>query len=158
ADLCIATSVPGRDRPSKNRLPRYRRQVLAFGVCSSISRASLLTGTMLRTRRKAYSPGDGICSPAIGGAMAVTAITPEAVDILSLDPQNPRLPEDLQGAAESKILRHLAENDALEEIAQSYVDNGFFPHEPIIILDKPERDGRHLVLEGNRRLAALKIL
>ena len=35
--------------------------------------------------------------------MAVTAIQPEAVEDLRLDPQNPRLPEDLQGASESKI-------------------------------------------------------
>jgi transposase-like protein len=114
-------------------------------------------GDVPSTMRQWRKKTDGVFS-GNGGAMPVTAIRPEAVEALRLDAQNPRLPEDLQGAAESKILRHLAENDALEEIAQSYVDNGFFPHEPVIILDKPERDGRHIVLEGNRRLAALKIL
>jgi hypothetical protein len=90
--------------------------------------------------------------------MPPSVIKAQTVSELKLDPQNPRLPEALQGALQSTILRHLFENDTLEEIAQSYIDNGFFPHEPLIVLEKPDKDGLHPVLEGNRRLAALKIL
>ena len=90
--------------------------------------------------------------------MAHPKISPKKVTDLELDPLNPRLPESFQGKPQSELLKHLFEHDVLEEIAQSYVDNGFFPHEPLIVL--PERPGasRSIVLEGNRRLAALMIL
>jgi hypothetical protein len=90
--------------------------------------------------------------------LPMSTITPLPVSALKLDPENPRLPESVQGGAQSVILRHLFENDALDEIAQSYVDNGFFPHEPLIVLDRPDKRGRRSVLEGNRRLATLMIL
>jgi len=78
---------------------------------------------------------------------------------LYLDPENPRLPEELNGKPQSKLLRYLYDNATLEELARSFLDNGFFTHEPLIVL--PVRKGtktRYTVLEGNRRLAALMIL
>lgn len=82
---------------------------------------------------------------------------PLDVGTLDLDPENPRLPEELQGAAQSAILTYLWENDVLEELIDSYLANGFFQSEPLIAL--PElAHGRRLVVEGNRRLAALMIL
>ena len=86
-------------------------------------------------------------------------------DRLHLDDENPRLPEGLQGASQSEILGFLLEQGALEELAQSYLDNGFFRHEPLIVVQKRGKKGgkrrgkdRYTVVEGNRRLAALKIL
>ncbi len=90
--------------------------------------------------------------------MASPQIIPRKVTDLELDPQNPRLPEFFRGKSQSEILHHLFEHDVLEEIAQSYVDNGFFPHEPLIVLPKPSPSSRFIVLEGNRRLAALMIV
>ncbi|MXY54385.1 MAG: hypothetical protein F4Y86_17905, partial [Gammaproteobacteria bacterium] len=75
---------------------------------------------------------------------------------LLLDDQNPRLPERLHGEPQSEILAFLFRQAALEELAQSYLDNGFFQHEPLIVV--PQGGGRFVVVEGNRRLAALKIL
>ena len=43
----------------------------------------------------------------------------------------------------------------MEELAQSYLDNGFFQHEPLIVVRGTDHD---TVVEGNRRLAALKML
>jgi hypothetical protein len=74
---------------------------------------------------------------------------------LDLDAQNPRLPEGLQGQDQSALLTYLADNTVLDELMQSFSDNGFFRHEPLIGV--PDGD-RIVVLEGNRRLAALKIL
>ncbi|MDE0460544.1 MAG: ParB N-terminal domain-containing protein [Chromatiales bacterium] len=86
-------------------------------------------------------------------------------DRLLLDDENPRLPEGLHGASQSEILRFLLEQGALEELAQSYLDNGFFQHEPLIVVlehgkkrRKQRGKDRYTVVEGNRRLAALKIL
>lgn len=76
---------------------------------------------------------------------------------LHLDPQNPRLPEDIQNTDSQTILTWMVENEVLDELARSMLTNGFFAHEPLIVLPA-EADGRHLVVEGNRRLAALQIL
>lgn len=76
-------------------------------------------------------------------------------DQLLLDPENPRLPEELQGSTQPKILEYLYANTVLEELARSYLNNGFFQHEHLIVT--PD-NGSYVVLEGNRRLAALKIL
>lgn len=52
------------------------------------------------------------------------------VQHLLLDEQNPRLPEDLQGKPQRKLLEYLYETGNLTELAQSFVDNAFFKHEP----------------------------
>ena len=76
---------------------------------------------------------------------------------LLLDDKNPRLPERLRSQSQSEILRYLHEQGVLEELAQSYLDNGFFQNEPLIVV-KREAGEQYIVVEGNRRLAALKIL
>jgi hypothetical protein len=75
--------------------------------------------------------------------------------VLDLDLENPRLPEDMKGSSESAILTYLWDHGTLEELAQSLVDNGYFGHEPLIVVEAGER---YTVLEGNRRLATLQIL
>lgn len=76
---------------------------------------------------------------------------------LLLDGDNPRLPERLHGRLQSEILDFLHKQGALEELAQSYLDNGFFRHEPLIVVRSHEGEA-YTVVEGNRRLAALKVL
>jgi len=75
---------------------------------------------------------------------------------LHLDAQNPRLPEQLQGADQVTLLKYLNDEAVLEELIRSFNDNGFFPHEPLIAYR--DADLGWTVLEGNRRLAALMIL
>lgn len=79
-------------------------------------------------------------------------ITSWPVSDLKLDPENPRLPEDVDTTSQATILERFYKDYALDELAASYVVNGFFPSEHLLILE----DGT--VLEGNRRLAALKFL
>lgn len=76
---------------------------------------------------------------------------------LRLDLENPRLPESVRGTDEPTVLRYLFENDVLDELAVSFLDNGMFPHEPLLISEE-KHDGRHIVYEGNRRLACLMVL
>ena len=78
------------------------------------------------------------------------------VDELRLDAENPRLPERVRGRPQSEILRFLYENGVLEEIAQSFMDHGFFRNEPLIVTR--ENGQSYTVIEGNRRLATLKVL
>jgi len=76
---------------------------------------------------------------------------------LAFDPENPRLPEELHNAQADAIFEYLYDYAALEELASSMLDNGFFSHEPLIVLPAGA-DGVHVVVEGNRRLAALMLL
>jgi hypothetical protein len=80
-----------------------------------------------------------------------------AVSSLLLDPENPRLPEELYGASQSVLFDYLYDNGVLEELAESMIDNGFFEHEPVITLPTNE-EGKSVVVEGNRRLAALMMI
>jgi ParB/Sulfiredoxin domain len=80
-----------------------------------------------------------------------------AVADLRLDPTNPRLPEELQGEEQPRLLRYFYDNGVLDELIRSFADNGFFKHEPLIVVTAEDTDG-YVVLEGNRRLCALKIL
>jgi hypothetical protein len=77
------------------------------------------------------------------------------VEQLRLDPENPRLPEDLQGAEQPELLRYLWDNGVLNELIESFADNGFFEHEPLI---GTAHDDTVVILEGNRRLASLMVL
>lgn len=99
------------------------------------------------------SPSSTASADQLKGTIAEFEITD-----LVLDSENPRLPEDLHGTAEtSKLLNYYFEEGVLLELAQSFVDNGYFLHEPLIVLKAPKTKP-HVVLEGNRRLATLLIL
>jgi hypothetical protein len=45
---------------------------------------------------------------------------------------------------------------AVEEVAMSIAFSGYFDHEPLFV--EPARNGTYVVIEGNRRLAAVKLL
>jgi hypothetical protein len=85
------------------------------------------------------------------------------VERLLLDPLNPRLPEGLVGrkrgaSAQAVLLDYFSTHGVLDELAASFVDNGFFATEPLIVTPEGAPVGSFVVLEGNRRLAALQIL
>lgn len=67
------------------------------------------------------------------------------------------MPEDLQGADQPQLLRYLSNEAVLDELIRSLNDNGFFEHEPLIAYYDDELED-YVVLEGNRRLASLKII
>lgn len=87
----------------------------------------------------------------------MTEIKAKRVDIrkLILDVENPRLPDEYRNSSQSSVLRYLYENDVLEELAESMLENGYFEHEPLLITKKGDK---WVVLEGNRRFATLIIL
>lgn len=79
------------------------------------------------------------------------------LDALLLDDENPRLPEHLHRASQAAILRWMYQESVLEELADSFIDHGYLDHEPIFVKEADGSD-KWIVLEGNRRLAALMIL
>lgn len=74
---------------------------------------------------------------------------------LNLDPKNPRLRREEQGTGQERLLEIMIERFKLEELGESIVTSGFVEFDPIIGC---RGDEAIVVLEGNRRLAALKLL
>ena len=82
-----------------------------------------------------------------------------SIENLHLDPENPRLPEEVQGKSEFDILQVLYRDFDLEELAYSITENGYFTQEPIVVVDESEKNKpKFTVVEGNRRIATIKIL
>ena len=77
------------------------------------------------------------------------------IDLIEFDKQNPRLPTTV-GTKESDIIKYLAAKTGIEDLMISIGENGFFPGEAIVVT--PDEDDKYTVLEGNRRLVALKLL
>ena len=75
---------------------------------------------------------------------------------LRLDPLNLRLPEAYQGASKTQLLEYIAETYSGIEVARSIALHGYFHSEPLIVISGTEDS--YIVVEGNRRLVALRIL
>jgi hypothetical protein len=92
--------------------------------------------------------------PAINIAPRHTAKVP--TDMLDFDPNNPRLAEDgIKNPTDAQIIVALAEMADLSEVVESIAANGYIDIEPMIA---QQVGNRWRVLEGNRRLAAIRIL
>lgn len=89
--------------------------------------------------------------------MNTEAITPMNVTDLEFDLDNPRLVEfDLtESSTESDVIQVLWDAMDVKELVMSIAASGFFPHEPLIVAHE---SGKNTVIEGNRRLAAVKLL
>jgi ParB-like chromosome segregation protein Spo0J len=74
---------------------------------------------------------------------------------LHLDAKNPRLGRETTTRAPREIIQYLFEHDKAMEVAQSIATRGYFPNEPLLAI---KENGHIVVVEGNRRLAALKAL
>jgi len=101
---------------------------------------------------------------------------------LLLDPENPRLPQDVQGKSQNDIVYALYKFFDTEELAYSMNENGYFDEEPLVAVPENlplEFEGvsyedlrenkkyiefinnsetKFIVLEGNRRLSTIKLL
>lgn len=100
------------------------------------------------------------------------------IERLFLDTENPRLPENVQGKSELELLNVIYKEFNLEELADSMAKNGYFDEEPLVAIPRklPSRISvgdlnsekflnyirnektEFTVVEGNRRLATVKLL
>lgn len=76
---------------------------------------------------------------------------------LHFDPDNPRLPQKHVGAAEPDVLQYLLLETNLIELMLSIGEQNFFIGEPLLVAPNSGGNG-YIVVEGNRRLGALKLL
>src|SRR4051812_17983333 len=77
-----------------------------------------------------------------------------AVGDLLLDHRNPRLAL-VEDATQVDLLKALYEDESLDELVGSFIENGYFEEEPLVVVEEEEG---YVVVEGNRRLATLKLL
>lgn len=74
---------------------------------------------------------------------------------LLFDGQNPRMVEfGVNEYSEEQLINLLWRDMAVEELVMSILAMGFFDHEPLYVMRR--KDGKMIVLEGNRRLAAIR--
>lgn len=76
---------------------------------------------------------------------------------LQFDPDNPRLPEKLKHQNDEKVLEYLLLECNLIELMMSIGEKDYFAGEPLMVVPEPDWGG-YMVVEGNRRLGALKLL
>ena len=77
------------------------------------------------------------------------------VSELHFDPHNPRFGIYNSVIEENDIIQKMIDEESVYELVISIADQDYFPGEPLLVY---EDEGEKKVAEGNRRLAALKIL
>jgi len=77
------------------------------------------------------------------------------VPSLQLDPNNPRIPERQAPPTQPELIAELVANDGIYELAKDITEVGYLPDSSLIAVWE---NGKHIVVEGNRRLTALKLL
>ena len=82
--------------------------------------------------------------------------TKVSVDWLKLDRENPRLVGISARTTDESIVAQLYRGEELGELLQSISANGYLDIEPLIVWLDPA-DQKFTVLEGNRRLAAIRL-
>lgn len=92
-----------------------------------------------------------------GDVVAIPTINWKVSDLL-LDAENPRLPDDYRSASQPELIAYMEKQYDLEELGWSMVMHGYFGEEPLLVIPVADRPEKRIVVEGNRRLATLKLL
>ena len=87
---------------------------------------------------------------------------PNEIEYISLnklifDPQNPRLPKNIDSNNDEEIIKYMLRDASLLELMRSITEIDYSHSEPLLIVPNKKNDN-YIVVEGNRRLAALKLL
>lgn len=77
------------------------------------------------------------------------------IDALFLDKNNPILPQSMSSKTEEEIINYFLSDTSLLELMLAIGINNFFEGEQLLVV---EEEGKNIVVEGNRRLSAVKLL
>lgn len=80
------------------------------------------------------------------------------IENLKFDPDNPRLPDTVNGKVDLEIYSWMLENEALVELMVAIGEKDYFYGEPLLVVEATSKNGSYIVVEGNRRLAAIQLL
>ncbi|HHT7436087.1 TPA: ParB N-terminal domain-containing protein [Raoultella planticola] len=74
---------------------------------------------------------------------------------LDFDPQNPRFFRLNDASNASTVIEEMLDDESVHDLMLSIGQQGYFPGEPLLAV---KDGGQYIVVEGNRRLAAVKLL
>lgn len=77
---------------------------------------------------------------------------------LKLDLFNPRLPKSKQGKDEKTVIEFMLLEAATLELMLAIAENDFFAGELLLVIKDDINKGKYIVIEGNRRLTAVRLL
>jgi hypothetical protein len=77
---------------------------------------------------------------------------------LKMDLFNPRMPKSKQGKDEKSVIEYMLLETATLELMESIGANDFFAGELLLVVPDQAEKGKYIVIEGNRRLTAVKLL
>ncbi len=77
---------------------------------------------------------------------------------LDFDPENPRFYRINNAHNVQAVIEEMLDDENVQDLMLSIGQKGYFPGEPLLVVKSKESDGRYVVIEGNRRLAAVKLL
>ena len=87
-------------------------------------------------------------------AAAETKLKYVSPDVLNFDPGNPRFAGRFEGYTQDQIQEEICKEPFYAlELVDSLVENGFIDYEPLVV---KQHGQRFTVIEGNRRLAAIR--
>lgn len=59
---------------------------------------------------------------------------------------------------QKRIMKMIKEENGIKELLESFKENGYLPIDNIIVQPYPKKQGKYVVIEGNRRVTTLKTL
>lgn len=91
--------------------------------------------------------------------MNINPIEFKPLNKLLLDEDNPRLPSNIQKRSQNEMLAYIARKGGIEDLMSAIGENDFFAGEALVVYrNKNDPTGTYRVIEGNRRLTAVKLL
>ena len=92
--------------------------------------------------------------------MILPAATRATVQLsrLYLDDLNPRFGKSTEHFKQDEIREKLSAEKNLDELILSFRENGYYDAEPLLVVESKKLKDEYIVIEGNRRLAAIQIL
>jgi ParB-like nuclease domain len=95
-------------------------------------------------------------APAPSANLAAGAIQIIATNRLQFDPQNPRFYRLNDATSVQAVVEEMFDDESVQDLMLSIGSKGYFAGEPLLVAQNG--DGTFVVVEGNRRLAATKLL
>ncbi len=91
-------------------------------------------------------------------ASIAKSVTHTAVTLLDFDSQNPRLPNYIDKSNDVEVIEWMLKEANIVELMGSIGEQGYFDGEPLIVVPSKHPPKHFEVVEGNRRLTAVKLL
>lgn len=87
---------------------------------------------------------------------APTKVTPIKTSDLHFDPDNPRFYRLNNAHQVEAVIEEMLDDESVQDLMLSIGQKGYFEGEPLLVTK--DADGKMIAVEGNRRLAAVKLL